>query len=342
MLFGGEEGGKLGVERRKVQFREWFLLDGNRGVVAGGITGILFVLVTFVSASGIAPLQDTQPLFYVFSGLLGGNLTIITVVVSINQLLISRELTTPDKLRSQIEGTIEYRNHVEDVSGRTAPVEPLGFLRLLYENTRTTAQQLGGLTFSEMTSDVSMAVDAENADGVTEELESVVTNVTENVDRVDNLLQNSDASTFTVLSTTLGTNYARDIYRLRQLRAQHGDRLPDEVRDATETLIHQLQDIDIARQYFKGVYLQQELASLSRLLFYVGIPALFVVVSTLLAFTASSTAIVPRPYLDLLVSVTITVGLLPLITLFAYILRTATVARRTAAKIPFTAPTQEQ
>jgi len=37
----------------------------------------------------------------------------------------------------------------------------------------------------------------------------------------------------------------------------------------------------------------------------------------------------------------ITVGLFPLTVLFVYILRTATVARRTAAIIPVTAPSQE-
>lgn len=319
-----------GGHSRRIRLREWVLLDGHRGVVTVMVAGVTFVFVTLVTASGVSPLQDGQPLFYIFGGLVSGNLTIITVVVSINQLLISRELASPSELQSQIAGTIDYRNNIEEVSGKTAPVEPLGFLRLLFENTRQTAQRLGGLVYSETANDVS------------DDVEAVVSNVTENADSVDALLQNSDTSTFTVLSATLRTNYARDIHHLRQIKSRYGDRLSSDVTESIETLVNQLHDIDIARQYFKGIYLQQELASLSRILFYVGLPAVTVVIVTLLAFTAGSGTSVPYPYLDLVISATITAGLLPLITLFVFILRTATVARRTAAMVPFTVPLQEK
>ncbi|MFC6825799.1 hypothetical protein [Halopelagius fulvigenes] len=314
----------------KGKWREWFLLDGSRAVVAGITALALFVFVTSLSLSGLSLFVSKQPIYYVYGGLISGNLTVITVVVSISQLLLSRELGTPDELESQMEGVIDYRTDVEDAAGRIAPVEPLGFLRLVVENTRKAAQELGGLSI------------AETNDEVYGEVDAAVSRVTEQLDRTDRLLQKSDASTFHVLSATLTTNYARDINRLRRIKSRHDDSLPGHVKEAIDRLIDELQRIDVARQYFKSIYLQQQLAELSRRLFYVGLPAVAGVASGLFLFTASSGASVPSFVVPLLVPAVVTVGLAPLSVLFAYILRIATVTKRTAATIPFTTPEQEQ
>lgn len=65
----------------------------------------------------MVPLLDAQALFYAYSGLIAGSLTLITVVVSINQLLISQELQTPDELHPQIESVVRYRDTVEEAAG---------------------------------------------------------------------------------------------------------------------------------------------------------------------------------------------------------------------------------
>ncbi|MDS0258960.1 hypothetical protein NDI56_06090 [Haloarcula sp. S1CR25-12] len=308
----------------------WLLLTGSRTAVAAAIAVGIFAVVVAVTLSGAVPLRRYEAMLYVFSGLITGNLTIITVVVSINQLLLSRELRTPPDLKSEIDGMIDYRRTIEDEAGQIAPVEPLGFLRLLFETTRQRAQRLGGLSTTE--------ADAELAS----DIDRVVTEITRSADRVDDLLKTSDVGTFEVLSTTLNTNYARDINRLRQIKSRHADRMPDHIDDAVDGLVELLQNIDIARQYLKSVYLQQELAKLSRLLFYAGLPSVVVVTVALLVFTASDGAALPRSLLRLVVPVVITVGLVPLAVLASFIVRTATVAERTAAIIPFTTPTQEE
>ncbi|MFC6938636.1 hypothetical protein ACFQE8_01510 [Salinirubellus sp. GCM10025818] len=321
-----ERGGKPYVQPWKVRI----LLTAPRSAVAGATAALLFVSMAAVSLSPFSPLADPHPLVYVYGALIGGNLTLITVVVSINQLLVSRELMTPDELRSQIDGVIDYRQDVEESAGRVAPVEPMGFLRLLLESTRRTAQDLGGLAFSQ--------TDAETAD----EIGDLVSQITRKVDEVDDLLQDGDASMFHVLSTTLDTNYAREINQLRRIDHRRGDRLPPQVTEWVEALVGELQNIDIARQYFKSVYLQQELATLSKLLFFTGLPSIAVVAAALFLFTGSSGPAVPRTLLSALAPTVVAVGLLPLTVLFAYILRTATVLHRTAAIVPFTAPAQER
>lgn len=53
---------------------------------------MFFLLIELLD---LVPLSDVQPTFYIFSGLIGENLALITVVVSLNQ---SRELQTPGEL----------------------------------------------------------------------------------------------------------------------------------------------------------------------------------------------------------------------------------------------------
>ena len=310
---------------------EWLLLDGNRMAVTAIVLGIIFGTLIVVELAGWVPMNRIQPVYYVFSALLGGNITLITVVVSINQLLLSQELKSPGELESQMEGVIEYRKDVEDAAGEIAPVKPMGFLRLLVENTRQEAQRIGGLAVGMTDEDVQKRVS------------DFVSTLTDRLDAVDELLQESDAGTFEVLSVTLSTNYAEQINEARRIRAVHGDDLSEESMDAFDGLIDNLQNVDIARQYFKSVYLQDELSSLSRALMYAGIPAEALSAVALLALTAGGGGgTFPMENARLLVPVAATVGFLPLALLIAFILRTATVTQRTAATLPFTTPEQER
>lgn len=115
------------IDSWSARARKWVLLDGNRLLVAGATMAALSVSFGALVSSGLVPLHWTQPVFYVFSALIGGNMTLITVVVSINQLLLSREMKSPGELESQIEEGIEYRREVEDAADEVAPVQPLGF-----------------------------------------------------------------------------------------------------------------------------------------------------------------------------------------------------------------------
>ncbi len=196
LTVGGEErGGTVDSAKR------WFLLDGNRLFVAA-LGAVFFVVVALFELSGAVPLEDSQPLFYVFGSLISGNLTLITVVVSINQLLLSRELKSPRELRSQIDSVVEYRTKVEESADEVAPVQPLGFLKLLFQNTRREAQRIGGLVI-------------EREGEAKDEVESLVTPLTDHLNEVGEKLDNPEMTTFEALSVALMTNYANEINRVR-------------------------------------------------------------------------------------------------------------------------------
>lgn len=223
---------------------------------------------------------------------------------------------------------IDYRQDVEDAAGRIAPVEPLDFLQLLIENTRQESQRIGGMSFRNADEDAYMAIN------------DVISDLTSHMDAVDGLLQESSTSSFEVLSVTLTTNYARQINQIRQIRHGLEDELSEEVMTSLDNLIARLQQIDIARQYFKSIYFQEELSTLSRRLFYVGIPAEAVAIVMLLGMTSSMSA--PQAWIVTVLPVALSICLLPLTLLFAYIIRIVAVTERTAATIPFTTARQER
>ena len=308
---------------------DWLLLRGGRVTVALGFAGLLLAFFAVFSATGLAPMTDVQSLFYAYSTLVGGNITLITVVVSLNQLLLSRELQTPGEVRSQIDNAIDYRSEVEAVTGKIAPVEPVGFLQLLIQGAREKAQRLGGIARDDA------------GQVVCQEIDDEVAEFTAQMDRVDALLEKSGGDTIGVLAVLLETNYAHDINRLRQLKDRHAGGRDEATASAIDDLTDRLLEIDVARQFFKTLYLEQELSLLSRRLVYVGIPTVALGIASLLLATVPS----DRPWLlsnAAFVPVTLAAGALPLLLLGSYTLRIATVTKLTAATLPFTTPEQER
>ena len=324
-----EERAKPASDTERGKLKQWLLLDGSRFAIAAVLTGAFLLAYLALAISGVAPLANTQPLFYVFSGLITGNFTMITVVVSINQLVLSRELASPGELQSEIESTVDYREEIESVANRPAPVEPSGFLRLVIESTRQQAQRLGGITATELPSDARDTVD------------EIVADLTDEFDRIDGLVQESDSGIFETLSTTLETNFAHEINRLEKVRWNYEAELSDETDAEIDDLLDRLRQIDIARQYFKSMYLQVELSRLSRYLFYAGIPAIGVAAAGLFVLTTPAYPAFSVETQHVVFPLAVAVGVFPLALLFAYILRTATVTERTAAITPFTTPEQE-
>ena len=142
-----------------------------------------------------------------------------------------------------------------------------------------------------------------------------------------------------MLSATLTTNYAHELNEARRIEAQHGDRLPTAATDALDSIACRLKDVDIARQYFKTMYMQEELSYFSRLLLYVGVPAEFVIVAALIAVSQSGGALSGLPLsLPVVAPVVVTVGFAPLAVLFSFVVRVATVAHNTISPAQFTTP----
>jgi len=323
--FGADRG-----ESGRPSLLDWLFIDGNRLVVTAGLTGLTYLVLLAANAL-IGPIarEETSPIFYLFSALVGGNFTLITIVISVSQLVVSRQLGTPGQIRDQIESTNNFRESIEETSDiDVAPVTPTEFLHILLQSA------------AELTRTVTQEIEQSEGDPW-EELTDAVDQLAAHVGRVEKQISKSDVTVVSALAVTLDTNYSADIYQLRSIRAQYGEELSEEVMDCLDTLVVRLQQIDIGRQYMKTLYMQDELSKLSRSLLYVGVPALLVSVYMLRAFAVGFETLSPD-VLFAFVPLAITISLAPLLVLVAYILRLTTVARRTIAITPFTMAMQER
>ncbi len=318
------------LERVAWQVREfqdhperWILLNGNRLVVAGGLLLCLFGFVWAFVLAGFITTGDPTGVAPLFRQLISGNLTLIALVLSINQLVLSRELNAPGEFRERMRNITAFRDDVrEEVERTTLPTEPSKFLRVFVQYVRQEGQRLGGLV----------------ADGGDEEcsreVEILVTTLTRQMDAIYVLLDRPEVNVFTALSAMLSSNHADHIRHLNRIESRYGDGLSDETLDSLDRVRDLLYQFNVAREYLKTIFMQTELATLSRMLLYVGVPAEAVVA---VAFFVLNTPVAPgeRGVSAVFVVAAFTLGVAPLAVLFAYVLRISVVAQETVATTPF-------
>ena len=301
----------------------WILLNGNRLVVAAGLLLCLFGFVWAFVLAGYITTSDPAGLAPLFRQLIAGNLTLITLVLTINQLVLSRELNAPGEFQERMRDITEFRDNVRgEVERLTLPTEPSKFLRVFVQHVRKEGQHLGGL------------VAGEDNEECRREVEILVTTLTRQMDAIYTLLDRPEVNVFTALSSMLSSNHANHIRHLNRIEARYGDDLSDETIDALDAVREVLYQFNVAREYFKTIFMQTELATLSRILLYVGVPSVGMMAVT---FFVLNTPVAPgaRGVDPVLVVGAFTVGVAPLAVLFAYVLRISVVAQETVATTPF-------
>ncbi|WP_276254897.1 hypothetical protein [Halomontanus rarus] len=300
---------------------DWIYLQGDRGVLSGLILGGVFGVSLLLIRGDLITPAEAGDVTALSAALVGGMLPFITVVLAINQLILSEEFGTTGAFFERLEASREFRRSVEAHTGyRPSPVEPSAFLRSLIEAKRRTERGLQNVCHgSDSNPDLRADVD-----------DYVEFTAPRDDDAVETLARTT-FGTFTVIDVILHYNDPWQLQEVRQIRDRHRFRLSEAAENQLERLEELLQDIHVTRQYFKTVYMQQELADLSKILLYVGFPTLlggaFIIVSY-----GNLLALQLHPYVYVLVvSATITALFSPFAVLLVYVLRIATIARRTAA-----------
>lgn len=126
---------------------------------------------------------------------------------------------------------------------------------------------------------------------------------------------------------------------VHHIQNEHAASLPDDVRTELEAIEKLFGSLAIVRQFYKTIALQQDFASLSRLIVYSGLVALASAISLTLLYRTGSTTI-PASTLPLVVAVGIGVIVSPFALFASYILRSATIARQTTSVGPFVPPSE--
>ena len=313
---------RAGESRAKL----WVFLDADRRLVALG--GLAFVFLSLVAVGVALPgpsreqLLSGDPVETAFQALITAIVTGVTLVVTLNQLVLSQELGPVGDQRDRLEGAMGFRGDVEAaLDAPVSPPDPASFLQSLVELVRRRAEALRSA--------------AGDDDGPVEAYADAVSG---NAAAVSEQLEGARFGTFDVLSAALDFNYSWKIYEARRLRAARGDDLDDAARAAVDDVVDTLSLFGPAREHFKTLYFQWELIDLSRMILYAAFPAL--VVALCGVFFLGDPGIVEGSVAGIdaflvVVSLAVTVALSPFVLLLAYILRIATVAKRTLAIGPF-------
>ncbi|EMA40538.1 hypothetical protein [Halobiforma nitratireducens] len=310
--------------------RLWLLLRLNRWAFTGGILGIVFVVLVGTSQIGLTPLrlivENQDGLEFLFSAFIGAIITGTSIVVTINQLVLSQELGAVGQQRNRMQEAMSFRQDVEStIDEGASPPEPAAFLFELVEGVQKRANEL----------------EAEMEDEHDEELRATVLDYVEdttgNAETVKDDLTEAQFGTFEVVWNALNFNYSRKIYDARKIRADHGGALSDGANEKIDHVIETLQLFGPAREHFKTLYFQWELINLSRALLYISVPALTAMAILIMYIdgTALPGTTLGVDNLVWLTSLGFVIGISPFVVFITYILRIATVAKRTLAMGPF-------
>ncbi|NHN41430.1 hypothetical protein G9C85_07235 [Halorubellus sp. JP-L1] len=311
----------------------WLLVAADRLVVAVVIAAFVFASMLAVDAvpgvDSVGFLRTGDPVETLFQAFVGAIITGVTLVVTLNQLVLSQELGAVGDQRERMEGALSFRRDAEEVlEPAVAPTEPSAFLRALVEASADRADAL-----------VAAVEDANASAAFDDAVSEYASSVTENANAVASDLEDAEFGTFDVLSAALDYDYSRKIYAARRFRVEYAEECTDDVEAAFDDLERALGLFAPAREHFKTLYFQWELVNLSRTILYAAVPAL-VTAASMIVFFESGASFVAGEALGVSTGVTLVaaasaVSVFPFALLVSYILRIATVTKRTLAIGPF-------
>lgn len=324
----GNDGPENDESGNSGRLSKWLLLEGNRFVVAGLFAGGITLLVYALALLGmiaLGPQSNVRTLLS--SGLTSGLLTLVTVALSINQLLLSRVFGPPEEFSSRLSGTNEFRNRVSRAADASLyENEPKEFLLRIAEAIIDRTERLKGELPADAPDELFDFADmmAGYADEVTQSVESDV--------------PTGRSNTMDVLTTLLGPEYAHALTTIPRLQDEHTTELSDSAQTELAALLELVKSVAVFRQFLKTIAIQQDLARLSRLVAYTGVFALATVFALTLMYTTSTGALVSAEILRPLVSLGLGVATMPLTLLVSYVIRVATISRYTVSVGSFVAP----
>ncbi|WP_224270860.1 hypothetical protein [Haloprofundus salinisoli] len=311
---------------RRRAFKQWFLLEGDRWAIVGGITAVVFLATFVLARTDVFGVGQSGFVTNMFSAFISGLFSFVPIVITVNQLTVSQLMESPKGLREQIRGVRTLRSEMAELQAGDGPppTEPALFLSDVVESVVTRTVELRTV--------VERVGDPELVDSIDE----LVATVDRETDEIRTRLNGSHLRLIVVLLPMMGDPYSESINRIRRIRAEHYDRLPGRATDLLDELEELLLSLDVLRQYFKAIYIQQELSNLSRLIGYSGVGAFFVAMYVIMVFANGEPLPNAPVLLDGLVSLAITLETIPFVILLSFVLRIATIAKRTAAPGAFT------
>ena len=303
-----------------------FLLSVDRFLLTGGLAVFVFggfmLFSVAVDPSLQAEIRSTDTIETIFSTMISVIVTGATLVVTISQLVLSQENGPLGDQRKRMSDAMDFRTYTKDLLGEVVPADPSTFLRALVEETERRSEA------------VDRIVADSDDDDLRRQVGEFVDSLHGNAQKVEDELDGAQFGTYDVLNAALNFNYSWKIFQLERISAEFDDELGDDAKTAFMDLRTALTMFGPAREHVKTLYFQWALVGLSQYIAYAAIPGL-VVAGGMLTFvgaeTFGSATFLALPVITWVVGVAFTITLLPFLIFVSYILRIATVAKRTLA-----------
>jgi hypothetical protein len=317
------------VGDRRSRFRLYVQLNTNRLTLTLVVALAFFATLMLLSMFDDTPLRSvmraSDPVETLFQGYLTAIITGVTLVVTISQLVLSQELGPLGDQRDRMEGSLEFRREVEDFFDTAPPPEPSAFLQALVDMSAKNAEELRD------------AVSDTESEQLRDNLDDFIDELVQNAEAVSDDLEAAQFGRYQVVKSALDYNYSWKIYQARRMRRDYADDLDEEAEEAFDNLIRVLTFFGPAREHFKTLFFEWQLVDLSRKMLYISVPALAIAAAMLVIVDPGT-----LPGLTLgvdnmnwIVIGAATICSTPFFLLGAYIIRLATIARRTLAIGPF-------
>lgn len=315
---------------RGFELRKWLLLEGNRYAVTGALLSVSFATMLVVGIIWTVEihqlLTETETVRTLLNTLLGGIILLVSIVVSINSIALSHQISSLSMQQERLEDALDFHQELVNLSTPAySPTDPESFLEIM-----------AGV-LHERAGAVSNHLDSVEGE-LEEELEAAMADIEETADHLERSLDRAKGAHFGVLWIGLDTDFGGKIRRSHHLTTTSADALPDDVHERLERLVQSLEVCATGQEFFKTAYFNHEVSSLSRRLAVISLPAILVTASTILAINADSLPdvwILGLPPLLTVVVATFTVALSPFVVLVAHMLRLTTVSIRTSVAGPF-------
>lgn len=320
---------KLGQRLNQNQLKLWFFMEGKRWVVTALLVIIVFItLVTlgYLYSDAEKAIRNSDSVDTLFQGLLTAIITGVTIVVSLNQLVLSQELGSFADQRERMQGAMQFRKDIEDIlNSPVSPARPAQFIRALVE------------VLANRTSDFENSIKNVDDDEFQKEIKNFTSSLIANAKQVSEGLDNARFGKFSVISSALNFNYSWKIFTARRIKKKYNNLLDKKSEKELEKMIKVLNLFGPTREHFKTLYFQSDLIDLSRRILFSAIPALLVASSMIIFFNFNTyyLTIFNVETLILVIALAATISLLPFLILISYVLRIATVTKHTLAIGPF-------
>lgn len=311
------------VDTATDRLMRWVLLSGDRLRITAVLTiGVFVVFLVFGLAGLVTP--DPNRAMWFLNGTINGLLTLIPIAVGINQIVLSQELGSLDDLYDRTRGTFDFRQQIANTVDVTASSPQASeFFHDIFSAINDRATELQD------------ACDDSDDEELKEDVDDYVGTLTEQTDDVSSGLDDLGFELLDTLLVLLDYHNSWQLHTTLRIQSAHEDTLSETANTKLDELEELFMQLDATRDYLKTLWIQHELAELSRMMLYTGIPAVLTATLAIFVYWNIPGIMVPRPVVMILLSATVAVSLLPLSVILAYIARVALVAQRTAAFGPF-------